>query len=185
MITLSRSGNLYKTLRRIRSVGNRAILRLPGVHKTAYVHSSVRAAKDLVAEEYVYVSRNGVIGPMTRIGRYTMLAAGVSVIGGDHVTDRPGVPIQFAGRPEQQPTTIGSDVWVGANVIIMRGVTIGEGAIVAAGAVVTRDVAPYEVVAGIPAREISQRFPDEADREAHSACLRGRVMTPNFAEKRS
>lgn len=54
---------------------------------------------------------------------------------------------------------IGNDVWVGASAIIMRGVKIGNGAIVAAGAVVTRDVLPYEIVGGIPAKHIKFKFP--------------------------
>jgi virginiamycin A acetyltransferase len=57
-------------------------------------------------------------------------------------------------------TVIGADVWVGAEAWIMPGVTIGPGAIVAAKAVVTRDVAPYAVVAGNPAREVRRRFDD-------------------------
>lgn len=54
------------------------------------------------------------------------------------------------------PVTIGSRVWIGFNAIILKGVTIGEGAVVAAGAVVTKDVAPYTVVAGNPARLIRE-----------------------------
>ncbi|MGD1934082.1 MAG: CatB-related O-acetyltransferase [Candidatus Phaeomarinobacter sp.] len=56
--------------------------------------------------------------------------------------------------------TIGNDVWVGARAIIMSGVHIADGAIVAAGAVVTKDVAPYAIVGGNPAREIRKRFND-------------------------
>jgi acetyltransferase-like isoleucine patch superfamily enzyme len=57
--------------------------------------------------------------------------------------------------------TIGNDVWIGANVIIRRGITIGDGAVVGAGAFVNRDVPPYAIVAGVPARQIRTRF-DEA-----------------------
>lgn len=53
---------------------------------------------------------------------------------------------------------IGNDVWLGANAIVMRGVKIGNGAVIAAGAVVTRDVSPYEIVGGIPAKHIKFRF---------------------------
>jgi acetyltransferase-like isoleucine patch superfamily enzyme len=62
---------------------------------------------------------------------------------------------------EFEPITIGSDVWVGARVIISDGVTIGHGAIVGAAAVVTRDVEPYSIVGGVPARVIRKRFADE------------------------
>lgn len=56
---------------------------------------------------------------------------------------------------------VDDDVWIGQNAIILSGVHIGQGAIVAAGAVVAHDVAPYSIVAGIPAREIKKRFDDE------------------------
>ena len=55
-------------------------------------------------------------------------------------------------------THIGNDVWIGLNATILDGVTIGDGAIVAAGAVVTKDVPPYAVVAGVPAKIIKYRF---------------------------
>lgn len=57
-------------------------------------------------------------------------------------------------------TTIGNDVWIGNRVIIISGVNIGHGAIVGAGAVVTKDVAPYDIVGGVPARKIGERFDD-------------------------
>ena len=57
--------------------------------------------------------------------------------------------------------TIGHDVWIGRGVTINKGVTIGDGAIIAAGAVVTRDVAPYEIVAGVPAVRLRMRFDED------------------------
>ena len=62
---------------------------------------------------------------------------------------------------EHLPVNIGSDVWIGANTYIMDGVTIGHGAIVAAGAVVTRNVSPYSVVGGVPAKPLRTRFAPE------------------------
>lgn len=58
---------------------------------------------------------------------------------------------------EYSPITIGNDVWIGARVIIMDGVNIGDGAIIAAGAVVTKDVEPYTIVGGVPAKTIRKR----------------------------
>ena len=56
---------------------------------------------------------------------------------------------------------IGNDVWIGYEAVVMAGVTIGDGAIIGARAVVTRDVPPYTIVGGVPAKEIRKRFPDE------------------------
>lgn len=58
-------------------------------------------------------------------------------------------------------TVIGDDVWIGAEAMIMPGVTVGPGAVIGARAVVTRDVAPYAVVSGVPAKEVRRRFAEE------------------------
>lgn len=57
--------------------------------------------------------------------------------------------------------TIGNDVWIGANVVVLRGVTIGDGAIIAANAVVTKDIPPYSIAGGIPAKVIRPRVADD------------------------
>ena len=62
-------------------------------------------------------------------------------------------------------TTLGNDVWIGADVIILGGVTVGDGAVIGAGAVVTKDVPPYAIVAGVPAKLIRRRFDDETVRK--------------------
>ena len=66
---------------------------------------------------------------------------------------------EFSG--ESGMTEIGNDVWIGDHVVIMSGVHIGDGAIVAAGAVVTKDVPPYAIVGGVPARVIRYRFSED------------------------
>lgn len=61
---------------------------------------------------------------------------------------------------EHVRTTVGNDVWIGANAIVLDGVTVGDGAIIAAGAIVAKDVPPYAVIGGVPARVIKYRFAD-------------------------
>nr|WP_047574232.1 CatB-related O-acetyltransferase [Methylobacterium sp. ZNC0032] len=109
------------------------------------------------------------------IGRYGSIADGVEILlGGNHRLDwattypfpaLPGLWPQAAGMSGHDTTrgdvVIGHDVWLGSQCMIMSGVTIGHGAVVAARAVVTRDVPPYAIVAGNPARIVRYRF-DEA-----------------------
>ena len=65
---------------------------------------------------------------------------------------------EFFDWRKENWVTIGHDVWIGHGVTVTAGVTIGDGAVIGAGAVVTRDVAPYTVVGGVPARPIKRRF---------------------------
>lgn len=66
----------------------------------------------------------------------------------------------FFGWRRLQKVTIGHDTWIGHKAIILPGISVGNGAVVAAGAVVTREVKPYSVVAGVPAKPLRSRFPE-------------------------
>jgi len=100
-----------------------------------------------------------------------MIGPRVAIVGRDHLFTKPGTPIIFSGRPELPSTEIGDDVWIGYGAIVIAGVSIGRGAIVAAGAVVTRDVPPYTIVGGVPAKRIGQRFSTERELTAHEQML--------------
>jgi acetyltransferase-like isoleucine patch superfamily enzyme/lysophospholipase L1-like esterase len=145
--------------------------RLVHVHPTFYLASGSRVSSDLVAHAYSYIGQGCLIGPKLELGAYAMLGPRVALVGGDHRFDRPGTAIIFSGRPDLKPTVVETDAWVGCGAILIAGVRIGRGAIVAAGAVVTRDVAPYEIHGGVPARKIGERFPEGPDRETHDRML--------------
>jgi maltose O-acetyltransferase len=91
------------------------------------------------------------------IGDCVMIAPDVIVVGQLHGADRTDIPMVDQGRYTKEPTVVEDDVWLGARAVVMPGIRIGTGAIVGAGAVVTRDVAPYSVVGGVPARQLKTR----------------------------
>ncbi|HVY06904.1 MAG TPA: CatB-related O-acetyltransferase [Burkholderiales bacterium] len=102
------------------------------------------------------------------VGKYCSIAEDVVFLaGGEHdhgaVSTSP-VFLQYTGTyrvNSKGNIHVGNDVWIGHGVIVLSGVRIGDGAVVGAGAVVTRDVAPYAIVAGTPARVIKHRFAPE------------------------
>jgi len=86
-----------------------------------------------------------------------LIAPNVAILCLPHKHDRVDIPIIEQGDEELQPPMIKRGAWLGRNVVIMPGVTIGEGAIVGAGAVVTKNVEPFTIVGGVPAKFIKKR----------------------------
>jgi len=82
-------------------------------------------------------------------------------------------------RLTNKPTIIGEDVWIGAFSIIITGVKLGNGSIIGAGSVVTKDVLPYSIVAGVPAKFIKMRF-TESEIEIHKKMLEEKKVTINY-----
>jgi acetyltransferase-like isoleucine patch superfamily enzyme len=114
---------------------------------------------------FVYVGPRVQILYPTVIGDLSLLAAGIKIINNDHGFDISGIPMRIAPPKvlgKSKLTVIGSEVWIGQEAIIFAGVNIGRGAIIGAGSLVTKDVLPYSIVAGIPAKLIRMRFsPDQ------------------------
>jgi acetyltransferase-like isoleucine patch superfamily enzyme len=114
-------------------------------------------------------------GARLKIGKYCSIAENVTILlGGNHKTDWittypfPALYVQFpeANHISGYPSTkgdveIGNDVWIGFSSMILSGVKVADGAVVAAGSVVTRNIGPYEIWGGNPARLIKKRFSDD------------------------
>jgi hypothetical protein len=125
-------------------------------------------------DDYSYVVNDNDIA-YASIGKFCSIAAMTRINPGNHPMHRVSQShftyrssTYFPGEPDDgdffdwrrsHAVTIGHDVWIGHGAIVLPGRNIGDGAVVAAGALVTKDVAPYAIVAGNPARPIRQRFP--------------------------
>ncbi len=138
-----------------------------GVDSSARVLKPLFLSKDFCLGKYSFINKGCFIGPKVSCGNYVMFGPYVVIAGSDHAFDVIGQPMYFSGRQEVDETKIGNDVWIGANSCIKAGVSIGEGAIIGMGSVVLKDVKPYSIVAGNPAKFIRMRF-DEFEIEAHS-----------------
>ncbi len=145
-------------LGRYASVGERVVLR------------------EVVVGDFSYFERHAE-AIYTTIGKFCSIAANSRINALEHpieritqhkVSYRPneyfrwlGVDAGFKARRQGRAVTIGHDVWIGHGAVIMPGVSIGNGAIVGANCVVTKDVAAYAIVAGVPAGPLRPRFPPE------------------------
>ena len=168
---LRRNPRLYLLLRSMRMRIRRWRYGLKHVHPTFYAAAGCFISRDLVAHEYSFINMGCMVGPKVELGPYVMLGPRVSIVGGDHLYDQAGTPTIFSGRPELKPTIIEADAWIGFGAILIAGVRVGRGAIVAAGAVVTKDIPPYEIHGGVPARKIGDRFANPDDRARHDEML--------------
>ncbi len=115
------------------------------------------------------------VGDKLIIGKFCMIASDVKFImnGANHLTDAISTyPFAIFGHdwkdamqgkiyPQKGDIVIGNDVWIGYNATIMAGITIGDGAIIATNSTVVKDVPPYTIVGGNPAKEVKKRFSDE------------------------
>ena len=113
------------------------------------------AVGDVIIGDHTRIGlHNTIIGPVT-IGSHVNLAQGITVTALNHNFADTSLRIDEQGV-STKAVTIEDDVWVGANAVILPGVTVGRHAVIAAGAVVTKDVPPFSIVGGVPARVLKE-----------------------------
>jgi len=117
---------------------------------------------DVQLGDHSYFARNAYASHVT-IGKFCSIGPNFCCGLGIHPTNGISTsPYFYRGVIEEhKQTTIGNDVFIGANVTILDGITIGDGAIIGAGAVVTRDIPPYAIAVGVPAKVVKYRFDEE------------------------
>lgn len=156
----------------------------PLVHESARVVNSKLGRYTEVADrcrldevemdDYSYIMQDGSVWCAT-IGKFANIAAAVRINATNHPTWRPTLhhftyraADYFDGAENDHDfftwrrgnrVVIGHDVWIGHGATVLPGITVGDGAVIGAGAVVSRDVAPYTIVGGVPAKLIRERFP--------------------------
>lgn len=180
-------GKFFKKILRGKCVINSQI------HKTAKINSGATIVDSTIGR-YTYTCYDDEI-VNCEIGQFCSISDDVIIGGAEHPIEWVSTSPVFQNVKHSGPkkrfskhnfegiarTVIGNDVWVGKRVIIKAGITIGDGAVIGAGAVVTKDVPPYAIVAGVPAKVIKYRF----DEDTIEALLKSKwwMMEENELEK--
>jgi acetyltransferase-like isoleucine patch superfamily enzyme len=150
------------------------------LNQNTIIHHNVHILENCILNNseihsYSYLGKNCLIQNAT-IGKFCSIANDVSIGLGNHPLDYFSTSPLFYRRQnifkinliekdlqfeEYLPVSIGNDVWIGSRSIILDGISIGNGSVIAANSVVTKDVAPYSVIGGVPAKLIKYRFSDK------------------------
>lgn len=163
------------TVWRSHSIARRGI----GLHVGA--RCKLWAPDSIEIGEHVYIGKDVHVEANLTIGNFVLIANRVGILGRiDHDFRRIGFPVRYApwiGQPgfdeieRRQRVIIQDDVWIGFGATLLTGVCIGRGAVVAAGSVVTKDVAAYSIVGGVPAKKLGDRFENDMQRRSHEEAI--------------
>jgi len=147
-----------KICNKIRILYVSKVLKIFEYHNENYFENNIYIGngKNVKIGKYCQINENVFIQGAT-IGSYVMIAPNVSILNSTHNFDRIDIPMIEQGAVKQDNPIVEDDVWLGRNVTILPGIKIGKGSIVAAGAVVVKNVEPYSIVGGVPAKLIKKR----------------------------
>lgn len=155
-----------------------ALLEAVGTNVRIGIGAQAVPWSNVSVEDHVSIGSNNLFlctRAKIHIGDHVMFGPNVTVITGSHRTDLVGRYMITITDDEKKPeddqkVVFEGDNWIGANATILQGVTVGRGAVVAAGAVVTKDVQPYSIYGGVPAKKIKERF-SEDEMERHNRLM--------------
>ena len=143
-------GNVLEMLREGRLELGDGVLFEPNVWLTASGAARIRIGEGTFLNMGVQVAALELV----EIGAHCMFANGCFVTDGDHRFDDPEKPVPWQGFTTKGATRVGDNVWCGANVVITSGVTIGERCVIGANSVVNRDLPPFSIAVGAPAKVV-------------------------------
>lgn len=144
--------------KRIRNWYVSDILKIIKKHNDNYFEENIYIGngKQIFIGKHCHINENVFIQGAT-IGDYVMIAPNVSILNSTHKYDLIDQPMILQGEERGLNPIIEDNVWIGRNAVILPNIKIGKGSIVAAGAVVTKDIEPYSIVGGVPAKLIKKR----------------------------
>jgi acetyltransferase-like isoleucine patch superfamily enzyme len=145
-------GNVLEALHEGRLEIGPQVLFEPGVWITAPGQARIRIGGGSFLNLGVMVAA----AELVDIGEHCMFANGCFISDASHRFDDPNRPVPWQGFTSKGPTRVGDNVWCGANAVITSGVTVGERCVIGANSVVTRDLPPFSVAVGVPAKVIAQ-----------------------------
>ena len=149
---------LHITFNKIRCLYVCSVLKIMKQNQNNYFEDNVYIgdSSKVTIGKHCHINENVFIQG-ANIGNYVMIAPNVTLLNSLHNYQDIDIPMIKQGGVENLNSTIEDDVWIGRNAIIMPNITIGKGSVVGAGSIVTKDVEPYSVVGGVPAKLIKRR----------------------------